>query len=213
MTKPYYQDDQYGITIYHGDCREILKELKPVNLVLTDLPYGNNTDYLSYNDTPDNLKETISAVMPHILRSERALITCGVANIYDYPKPDWILCWHIPAGSGSTKWGFNCWQPILAYGSDPYLQNGLGRRSDTITKNEIATKFGHPCSKPEDFWGLLLKRGSVKETDTVLDPFMGSGTTLVAAKQLNRKAIGIEIEEKYCEIAVKRLQQGVFQFD
>jgi site-specific DNA-methyltransferase (adenine-specific) len=210
MIKPYYEEN--GITIYHGDCREILPELEPVDLVLTDLPYGNNTDYLSYSDTSDNLKNTILSVMPHILNSKRALITCGVANIYDYPKPDWILCWHIPAGAGSTKWGFNCWQPILAYGSDPYLTNGLGRRSDTIIKNEISTKLGHPCAKPEDFWGLLLKRGSVKETDVILDPFMGSGTTLVVAKKIGRNAIGIEIEEKYCEIAVKRLAQGVLDF-
>lgn len=208
MRTPYYQED--GITIYHGDCRDILPELEPVDLVLTDPPYGNGTKYQDYHDSEEDLINLIKDIIPVLLRKEeRTLLTPGISNIHKYPKPQWILGWFTPAGVGSGPWGFCTWQPILAYGKDPYLQNGLGRRADSFLKTESSEKYGHPCSKPIDLWQLVLNRGSALSDDTVLDPFMGSGTTLIAAKNLGRKAIGIEIEEKYCEIAVKRLAQGV----
>lgn len=72
--------------------------------------------------------------------------------------------------------------------------------------------IGHPCSKPKRFSKLLISRFS-KPDDLILDPFMGSSSFIWAAKELNRKAIGIEIERKYCDIAIKRLRQGVFKFD
>jgi hypothetical protein len=148
--------------------------------------------------------------MPLIIdKSNRALITCGVANISIYPKPTWILSWVTPAGNGSGQWGFCCWQPILAYGADPYLANGLGRRPDIFIKTESAEIKDHPCSKPIDIWQMVLLRGSLKSTDIILDPFLGGGTTVTATKKLGRKCIGIEIEEKYCKIAVERLRQSV----
>jgi len=125
--KIFYRDD--SVVIYCADCREIMPQFadKDFNLVLTDFPYGNETDYQNYEDTEANLKQLVNDVMPEVLRiGERSLITCGVANIQLYPKPQWILSWVTPAGNGSGKWGFCCWQPILAYGADPYLQNGLG---------------------------------------------------------------------------------------
>jgi len=210
--KPYYQDK--WVTIYHSDCREILPTLEKVDLVLTDPPYGNNTDYGIYEDTEDNLRLLVRDIMPLILdKTSRALITCGVANIGLYPKPEWILSWVTPAGSGSGKWGFCCWQPILAYGGDPYLANGLGRRPDTIIKTELTGIKSHPCSKPIDIWQMILLRGSVKETDTILDPFLGSGSTTEAARKLNRHCTGIEIEEKYCEIAANRCRQSVMELN
>ena len=87
----------------------------------------------------------------------------------------------------------------------------MGARSDVIKHSETAPKYDHPAIKPYKFWKLLLARCSVKTDEIVLDPFMGSGTTLRAAKDLNRKCIGIEIEEKYCEIAAKRLSQSVME--
>ncbi len=209
----YYERN--GITIYCGDCREILPLLDvKVDLVLTDFPYGNDTSYGIYLDTLDNLRMLINTVMPQILqKSQRTLITCGVGNIYKYPEPDWILAWATPADSGSGKWGFCCWQPILAYGADPYLANGLGRRPDLFIKTETTKVLTHPCAKPIDLWQMILLRGSVKETDLICDPLMGSGSTLTAAKKQGRKCIGIEIEEKYCEIAVKRLAQEVMNLE
>ncbi len=208
----YYYEDKW-VKIIHGDCREVLPQLDvKVDLVLTDFPYGNNTNYGSYEDTQDNLKTLVGSVMP-LLKTERTLITCGVGNISLYPKPDWILAWVTPAGSGSSKWGFCCWQPILAYGSDPYLQNGMGRRADIFIKTEVDNVSAHPCSKPVDLWQMVMLRGSVKTTDTILDPFLGSGTTCYCAKKLNRYSIGIEIEEKYCEIAAKRCMQIAMELD
>jgi len=210
--KPYYQDD--WVTIYHGDCRDILPELPKVDLVLTDPPYGIGVEYGNYKDSSENLIALVIDVLPKLrLMSQRVLLTCGVINQWLYPQPDWVLAWVIPTtNSGSSKWGFSCWQPILAYGNDPYLANGLGRRMDTITGNsKRLIDYGHPCSKPLDIWKKIMLRASVKDTDIILDPFLGSGTTVIASKELNRKCIGIEIEEKYCEIAAKRCSQEVME--
>ncbi len=205
--KPYYQDS--AVTIYHGDCREILPMMDPVDLVLTDLPYGNKEEYASYDDSSVNLDSLIADVFPHFQRLGKVtLLTPGVANIHRYPAPRWILSWVCPAGIGSGTWGFSCWQPILAYGPDPSLENGMGRRPDTLIRQEAGSADGHPCAKPIGVWKWVLNRGCL-EGATVLDPFMGSGTTLRAAKDLGRRAIGIEIEERYCEIAARRMQQEV----
>ena len=210
--KPYYEHN--GITIYHGNCMEVMPQLNNIDLITTDFPYGNNTEYGTYIDTPEHLKELVDSVLP-IMKSKakRIAIASGVKNIHLYPEYDWILCWHIKAGTGSSCWGFNEWQPIIIYGKDPYLQNRLGRRPDTISLTIKAEKNNHPCPKPLRFWRKLIERCSVDKDEIILDPFMGSGTTLRAAKDLNYRAIGIELEERYCEIAVTRLEQEVFCFN
>lgn len=205
---PYY--DQDGITIYNGDAELVIDSFTPkqFDLCLTDLPYGVNIDYDGYDDSQQNLASLIEKIMPKLLNvSDRALITCGVINIRYYPQYDWVLNFYNKAGAGSGKWGFTTWQPILAYGKDPYLTNRMGRRSDTIEFSEASEINGHPCPKPLTAWKKVLLRGSVSTTDVILDPFMGSGTTLLAAKQLGRKAVGIEQSQKYCDIAIKRLAQ------
>uniref|UniRef100_A0A6H2A4G7 Putative methyltransferase n=2 Tax=viral metagenome TaxID=1070528 RepID=A0A6H2A4G7_9ZZZZ len=196
--------------VHCADCLTFMKELpdKSIDLCLTDFPYGVNWEYDIYNDTEENLKTLIDNAMPEILRvSKRALITCGHTNMWKYPEPKWIIAWVNSAGANRNSWGFTCWQPILAYGKDPYLENRLGARQDIIIKNEQSEKWGHSCSKPLDFWKLLLLRGSVKENDIILDPFLGSGTTAVAAQNLKRNFIGIEISEEYVKIARERLRQ------
>jgi len=205
---PYYQDD--AVIIYNADCRETLPSLPKVDLVLTDYPYGVGVDYGRYIDSPDNLKLLIADTLPLLrTKAKRILLTCGVPNMWMYPQPDWVIAWMIPAAVSTGKWGFISWSPILAYGNDPYLEMGLGRRPTTITMTEKANESGHPSPKPIKFWKLLLVRGSAKTDDIILDPFLGSGTTVEAAKALNRRCIGIEIEEKYCEIAAKRCCQTV----
>jgi site-specific DNA-methyltransferase (adenine-specific) len=209
--KPYYE--HAGITIYHGDCREILPTLPKCDLLLTDPPYGVGLEYGQFDDTPANVRFLVADVIPMArAHSKRMLLTCGTRQIHFYPEPDWILCWLNRAGSFCNPWGFTCWQPILAYGPDPYLENSMGSRPDVIEHSETSEKNGHPCPKPIGFWQKLLNRGSVQTSDLIIDCFMGSGTTLKAAKDTGRKAIGIELEEKYCEIAAKRLSQEVFDF-
>ena len=213
LPAPYYHDAKAGITIYHGDCREILPELEPVDLVLTDPPYGVGLDYGGYKDTPANLKGLVGAVFHPLIEDETTmLVTPGQAHMGFYPAPRHVLAWVCPSGTGVNCWGFTCWHPILAYGPDPYLANGMGSRPDIFIHEEAASTKAHPCAKPIGLWKKILERGSIRQGDTILDPFMGSGTTLRAAKDLGRKAIGIEIEEKYCEIAAKRLAQEVFDW-
>ena len=136
------------------------------------------------------------------------LLTTGVTCLFQYPRPDWVLCWFMPNAAGVGPWGFCTWQPILAYGRDPF--SGHGSRPDGIERLvAVSEQNGHPCPKPLNIMRWLVQRGTVSAGQLVADPFMGNGTTLRAAKDLGRKAIGIEIEERYCEIAAKRMAQMV----
>lgn len=196
--------------IYNEDCLETMKSMedKSIDLVLTDFPYGVNYEYDVWKDTPENLTELVKKVMPEILRvSKRAIITCGHTNIWKYPEAKWIMAWVNPAGNNRNSWGFTCWQPILCYGKDPYLENCMGARQDIFVHNESADKsIEHSCPKPIKFWTKLLLRGSVKETDLIYDPFMGSGTTAIACIDTKRSWIGSEISPEYCKIAEERIK-------
>ena len=236
LPKPYYEDTKAGITIYCGDCREILHTLPKVDLVLTDPPYGvglgevNNGQanekmqqanekmqqaYTLFSDTPEYVLEVVIPAFKQALEhTKRAIVTPGNRNAFLYPKPDDIGVWYNPSGTGRGKWGFILAHLILYYGVDPRAGVNSTASSAWALNDSVAKikNHHHPCPKPLKFTKWELTKGSL-EGDCVLDPFMGSGRTLVAAKQLGRKAIGIEIEEKYCEIAVKRLSQEVMQFD
>ncbi len=220
MTDPYYEDS--AVKIYHGDSRELLPKLPKADLVLTDWPYGIGIDYGVYDDSKDNLDALISNLLPKMrVCAPVVAFSCGVVNQWQFPKPTWVISWfQINAFTSTGFYGFNMWQPILCYGTDPYLKRGRGRQQDVI---QTAASLGvsdrsdnpppdHPCPKPLPSWRKILARLSPDDSDTVLDPLMGSGTTLRAAKDLGRKAIGIEIEERYCEIAARRMAQEVFQF-
>lgn len=217
MAAPYYDDGQ--VQIWHGDCREILPGLSPnpADVVLTDYPYGIGVAYGAYQDTPEQLDDLIATSFPLVRAAAPvAALTVGIANVWRFPPARWVLCWYqtnSPTATGG--WGFNQWQPVLVYGTDPFLKRGLGRRSDAIAVGASgsalieARELGHPCPKPLDAWRRILLRVSPAETDVVIDPFMGAGTTLVAAKYTGRRAIGIELDERYCEIAARRLAQEV----
>ncbi len=206
------------ITIVNADCLEYMKTLpdKSVDLVLTDPPYGLDFHYDTYIDTEENLDLLINRFMPEALRiGNRVAVFSGVHNIQKYPKSDWILAWVWNTTGSYGKYGFNQWQPILMYGDDI---KGFGSVNNVI-KSDVFAFSGmgsagyskdkeHPCGKPFNVMLKAVARLS-NEHDTILDPFMGSGTTLVAAKQLGRKAIGVEISEKYCETAKSRLSQDL----
>ena len=206
--KPYYQED--GITIYHGDCRDILPHLEPVDFIFADPQYGVGFEYANDKDLRAGYVEKIP-VWFSLFRATNIAITPGMVNVCYWPQPRWILAWlktnSMGANmlSGPSMVSRNLWEPVLWYGSYPPRQ--ISR--DTI-KAPIITgdKNGHPCPKPISLMTQIVDFASL-QGQTILDPFMGSGTTLVAAKQLGRKAIGIEIEKKYCDIAIERLRQGV----
>jgi site-specific DNA-methyltransferase (adenine-specific) len=204
MTGPYYSDD--WCTIYHGDARDLWQQ--QASVVITDPPYGNDSDYDGYEDTRDNLLALIEGVIkPCVGMYDVVAATSGVANVPLYPDADWMLAWFYPGGPTTGRWGFSTWQPILVWGKDPY--HGKGRYPDaTNTQRGKPDKLGHPCPKPLSLMRWIVSRVSL-EGQTVLDPFMGSGTTLLAAKSTGRKAIGIDQSERYCEIAAERLTQEV----
>jgi DNA modification methylase len=213
---PYYEDD--FVTIYHADCRE----LKPVacDVVLTDPPYGveggrggDARDYgkakyqASWSDNREYIADVCVPVIESLrLSTARMAVTPGIRNLFFYPEPEDVGCFWTPAAATHGPWGFTTFQPILYYGKD--FRAGKGALPSGKAVTEIAEKNGHPCPKPISAWTWLLEKVS-QPGETVFDPFMGSGTTLRAAKDLGRKAIGCEIEERYCEVAVKRLAQEV----
>jgi len=217
---PYY--DHAGITIYHGDCRDILPHIKSVDLVLTDPPYGvahcsggdarkyKKAHYESemFEDTEEYRRKVVVPIIEDCIRRwRRVILTPGIFGMREYPQPDDIGCFWTPAAQTHGRWGLRTFNPILYYGRSP--RAGIGDSPSGMVLTEAADKNGHPCPKPLKAWSWLLSKGSRNPSDTILDPFMGSGTTLVAAKQLGRKAIGIETGEKYCEIAARRLAQEV----
>jgi len=221
--KPYYSED--GITIYHGDCMEIIPQLGNVDFVCTDPPYGvglgienNQTKdsshlakrgYASYDDSYGNFT---SLIVPRlnaaIEKAGRAAVFTG-PHLHEQAKPCAIGgIWH-PAAVGRTPWGSKNFLPVLFYGTPK--KAGLHRPTVIRSTTAVTGINGHPCPKPIEWVRWLLLMGT-DSGDVVLDPFMGSGTTLRAAKDLGRRAIGIEIEERYCEIAAKRLSQSVLDF-
>jgi site-specific DNA-methyltransferase (adenine-specific) len=219
--KPYYE--HAGITIYHGDCREVLPEFTvgQVAHVLTDPPYNSGMNYgPGTNDQQDwgtycdwligiiiDL-ETVSAGLVMVFSSVN-----GMLHISSRMRPRHVCVWSKPMSFSPRQGGsafLPHWEPCLIYGK-PWGEGGRcpdWHISDVWHANP-SERNGHPCPKP-----LALLKRLLKDVpgEPILDCFMGSGTTLVAAKNLGRKAIGIEIEEKYCEIAAKRLSQEVLDF-
>lgn len=221
---PYY--DEGGITIYHGDCREVMP-LLVADVVVTDPPYDQNGEWI-----------------------------VGVATrlaVFGYPEmligwcvtaarvPDeWVTWWPStpkPVSGGRKLPALT--ECIAVFGdtpgardlrrkrtgsSDRFLRSvtearghsDMARLGDVWTDPAPAVGFNahlrlHPNQKPLSVMTKLIQL-CTDPSEVVIDPFMGSGTTLRAAKDLSRKAIGIEIEEEYCEIAVNRLAQGVLEF-
>ena len=209
----YYKDE--WTAIYHGDCREVLArgELPRASLVLTDPPYAIGLEYAQYQDSKMSLRQLARKCTELMRRAAPAvMLTPGLQNMWEYPVADWVMAWTYWPGQINCKWGFNAWQPVLCYGKDPYLAQRRGGRDDCIHAPGAGEKNGHPCPKPLAAWKKIMARGSVNERDIIIDPFMGSGTTLQAARELGRYAIGIELSEEYCEIAAKRQQQRMMSF-
>lgn len=194
---PYYQDDL--VTLYHGDCRDLLPSVE-ADVVVTDPPYG-----LSFRDAMWDAERP--DWLPEARRLARVVVfTTAPLTMFLYPEPDWVACWARPASNSRTPTGgFNHWTPVLIYGRVKFP-------TDLLSLHAIANAsedwIDHPTPKPVKLMTWLVEHSSFP-TDTVLDPFAGSGTTLVAAKNLGRRAIGIEIEERYCELAAKRCSQEV----
>jgi site-specific DNA-methyltransferase (adenine-specific) len=196
-----------------GDCRDILPTLGKVDAVVTDPPYGVHLDYESTNDSPEFVTDIAVPVIETCRAlAARVVLTPGVRNLFAYPWPDHTGAIYYPAGAGCNSWGFSCWQPILYYGKDPYLATGKGSRPDSFHATDAAEKNGHPCPKPIGQMQRIVDRSTLRG-ETILDPFMGSGTTGVACAKLGRKFIGIEIDPGYFDIACRRIDAAYKQPD
>lgn len=216
--KPYYEDAT--TVIYHGDAAEVLPSLA-ADVLVTDPPYGvglggtsgtggkhglARASYDGYEDSYENYR----AIVVPIIESSLAIVQRGAVfsgpHFQELPKATAMGGVFCPTGSGRHSWGFKTFLPVLFYGSAPNLHKGA--QPNVIRSVVKADKSLHPCPKPIEWMRWLVQLAALPQ-EVVLDPFMGSGTTLRAAKDTGRKAIGIEIEESYCEMAAGRLAQEV----
>lgn len=210
--KPYYEQD--GITIYHGDAREVLLTLDGVDAVLTDPPYGidfGNSGGFSATHGWSAHRENLEwdkerpqrIIFETIMNFKVPTVIWGGNYFTDFlpPRMGWIA-WD----KGQRNFSLADFE--LAWTSEQKASRCLVYpRGKAVNDGKF-----HPTQKP--IWVMqqcidYLQRGRKKRLEMFLDPFMGSGTTLRAAKDLGRRAIGIEREEMYCEIAANRLAQGV----
>ena len=210
--KPYYEHG--GITIFHADCRDIAP-LVTADVVLTDPPFGiqnakgvggrQKAAYAGgFDDSPDYIRNVVVPVVIDLIRRVRCVVvTPGNANLSAYPQPDSFGAFYQPAAIGLQRFGNIDAQPIFYYGT---AGGGRMGKPCSFVLTEAPEKNGHPCVKPFLAWRRLLANVA-QPSEVVLDPFMGRGTTLVAAKRMGHQAIGIELNERYCEIATERLSQ------
>lgn len=237
MTEPYYRDDH--VTLYLGDCAEILPSLWNIDMVFTSPPYnlghmtGSNSNlsggYRSYHDTLPDAEyvkwqqdvltmcwETLNDTGA-IFYNHKPLIKDGEVTMPTRLNPGLplrqIIIWY-------RNWGAN-WSPshflpvhewimVMAKRDFRLKSRDAAAASDVWAVHpEKGIKDGHPASFPI---GLPGRAMDATKPGMVLDPFAGIGTTLLAAKERGRKAIGIEIDEAYCELAAKRMEQQALDF-
>lgn len=197
--------------------------LSSVDALICDPPYGIGFKYRSYDDTKANLADLIeTGVRPALAKATRAAITPGQTQVWMYPEADWIsaVAWDTTGSFGHC--GYSQWMPVLVYGKDV---SGFGRNASGILKSDVIRFTGgagvgfqrtgddqHPCPKPENVMRAIVARFT-EPSDTVLDPFMGSGTTGVSSVRMGRPFIGIEKDPEYFALAVERLSEAQRQPD
>ena len=220
--KPYYQDDY--VTLYNGDCREIIPRLDiRFDLLLTDPPYG-----IGYKPQKHNSKKSMAdrnSCATDKLSGDTGKLDFDPTYIYDkfkdinqvwwgannyadaLPRSRGWLVWYKADGMERTDFS----HAELAWTSLNMPIRGKNFLWMGMCKSIRHKRAQHPTQKPIEIMTWCLS--FFPECKTILDPFAGSGTTGVAAKELNRKCVLIELEEKYCEIAARRLSQEVFNFE
>ncbi len=228
---PYYE--HAGITIYHGDCREALPSIA-ADVVISDPPYGIHETHGSHLSTVTLRNgEPVRQVLGFDGISKDECVALALSWVAHVPRwvvftCEWKFCsalsdvgvlvrmgiWRKPDGAPQftgDRPGTG-WEAVaICHRAGKKRWNGGGSHAFwEFPKGQ--NNSGHPTGKPLGLFKSLVGSFS-DESEVVLDPFMGSGTTLVAAKDLGRRAIGIEIEERYCEIAARRLSQDVLPLE
>lgn len=253
LPKPYYKDPDADITIYNGDCLELMKEFpdNSFDLILTDPPYGiNYKEWDKFEDFVGFTKKWVKECFRALKDNGSFYSFMGWSNVSEFKIlldrygviRNWIT-WHRTKGRGSlqnyksmkeeilyyTKTKDFAWnaQKMLKKHIFPYVKDGKPRGWFTNEEGikcrwtglgniwfytvlfwKMPEYVGHPSQKPVLMFERMILSSS-NEKDTILDPFLGSGTTLVACKELKRRGVGIEISERYCEIAARRLKNTI----
>lgn len=225
--RPYYE--HAGITIYHGDCREVFPTLPSVDLVVTDPPYVFGIASTADEGKAGGWGDLMNSAQFYavLLREFRRLLAnrSGAAWVFNswrsFPVLAraayeaqwgieslmvWDKCWIGPGGPRGLRPSYEL---IALFATDGFSIGNRGIPDIARAKWDPSKRhWGHSAEKPAALCEMLIRESG---GEVVLDPFMGSGTTLRAAKDLGGRAIGIEIEERYCEIAAQRLSQEVMQ--
>jgi site-specific DNA-methyltransferase (adenine-specific) len=218
MSAPYYQDDL--VTLYHGDCLEVTEWLS-ADVLVTDPPYGMSyTGFGGRKGEPRRIEGALSvAGDASLVARDGALALWGdrpalVFGRWNLPSPAGTrmrLVWDKSPcgfmGDTSLPWGVAD-EEIYVLGS-----GFTGKRSGSVIRAQTLMSSNkdrpqHPTPKPVGLMEVLV----AKTVGLVADPFAGSGATLVAARNLGRSCVGVEIDESYCELVAKRLSQQAFDF-
>jgi len=225
--KPYYQDK--WVTIYHGDCREILPTLEKVDLVLTDPPYFIPAKHY---ETRRLFRRTFGdlGILESFFKGlfddlDKVLKQDGLLYMFcdgqSYPlfyyyayfitKAVRPLIWDKKVSFNGYYWRHQ--HEIILFGVRPEKHKIPTGDGDILRYSAVKVdKRMHPAEKPIDLLSHII-RATASEDATILDPFLGSGTTAYCAKKLGRKCIGIEISEDYCRIAAQRCAQAVLPLE
>lgn len=217
--KPYYEDDL--VTLYHGDCLA-MGEWLSADVLVTDPPYGVAWAAGSLNDVKSRRDASVQSIQSDedTGARDRALAMWG-------NKPAVVFgTWRLPVSRKATHrliWHKQGRQPGIANAAyfpndeEIYLLGSgwIGNPTPTVIttteqRGQQPKLIGHPTPKPV---GLMEKLIAKCPEGVVADPFAGSGATLIAARNLGRRVIGVEVEERYCELMVTRLAQQAFDFE
>lgn len=219
---PFYSDST--VTLWHGDCREITEWLA-ADVLVTDPPYGRAWRQGALKrsrsrahggiagDSDTEARDAVLAAWGH-----RPAIVFGDLMLPPPPVTKLVAVYRKPpdAGARGAMGGFRRDLEAI-YLIGPWGAGIGGRSSVLATLAQIqggtagaAGRYGHPHAKPLDVMTQLIERCP---PGVIADPFAGSGSTLVAAKQMGRRAIGVELEERYCEMAARRLSQDVLPLE
>lgn len=210
-------------TLYLGNSLDVIPTLGPVDAVVSDPPYGieggsggdakafkkGHYAMTGWEDSPAYIEEVVvPAIKLALASAKRGAITPGRRCAWFYPAPQDIGAFYLPASASHGKWGFGVCDPILYYGKDP--RAGIGAVPSGTIVTEPAKVEGHPAAKPTSAMRWLVNKVAMPG-ELVLDPFMGSGSTGVACMEIDRRFIGIEREERYFDLACKRIDDSLRQ--